>query len=82
MGEILLFNKFFSNCQYVSQLVCADGDFLAIFWVLHFQPAARSTFQTCILNSHYGRTMCRSVVDIQSATAEIRRGKRKKKERR
>jgi len=26
--------------------------------------------------------MCRSIVDIQSATAEIRRGKRKKKERR
>jgi len=26
--------------------------FLAIFWVLHFQRAACSTFQTCILNSH------------------------------
>ena len=31
---------------------CPDGDFLAIFWVLHFQRAASSTFQTCILNSH------------------------------
>ena len=31
---------------------CPDGDFLAIFWVLHFQRAARSTFQTCILNLH------------------------------
>jgi len=29
-----------------------DGDQMAIFWVLHFQRAARSTFQTCILNSH------------------------------
>jgi len=31
---------------------CADGEFLAIFCVLHFQPAGCSTFQTCILNSH------------------------------
>jgi len=30
---------------------CQDGEFLAIFWVLHFQRAACSTFQTCILNS-------------------------------
>jgi len=29
-----------------------DGEFLVIFWVLHFQRAACSTFQTCILNSH------------------------------
>jgi len=31
---------------------CADGDFLEIFCVLHFQRAMCSTFQTCILNSH------------------------------
>ena len=31
---------------------CADGEFLASFWFLHFQQAACSTFQTCILNSH------------------------------
>ena len=31
---------------------CADGDFLHHFCVLYFQPAACSTFQTCILNSH------------------------------
>ena len=31
---------------------CSDGHFLAIFSVLHFQRAACSTFQTCILNSH------------------------------
>jgi len=53
------------------------GDFL--------RPAfsASTTFQTCILNSHYGHTMCESMADIQSPTAEIRRGKkerRKKKE--
>jgi len=29
---------------------CADGEFLAIFCVLHFQRATCSTFQTCILN--------------------------------
>jgi len=49
---------------------------LAIFWVLHFQQAARTTFQTCILNSHKGHTMCGSMVHIQFATAEIRRGKK------
>ena len=29
-----------------------DDDFLAIFCVLYFQRAARSTLQTCILNLH------------------------------
>jgi len=57
---------------------CRDGDFVPHFSVLHFQRAACSTFQTCILNSHYGHTMCASMVDIQSPTAEIRRGKKKK----
>ena len=57
---------------------CPDGDFLAIFCVLYLQRAVRSTFQTCILNLHYSHTMCGSMVDIQSATAEIRRGKKKK----
>jgi len=31
---------------------CTEGDFLAIFYVLYFQRAACSTFQTCIRNSH------------------------------
>jgi len=51
--------------------------FLAIFCVLYFQRAACSTFQTCILNLHYGHMMCGSMVDIHSATAENRRGKKK-----
>ena len=59
-GEILLFNKFFSACRYVTQLRrysptkrwCPDGDFWRLFWVLHLQRAVCSTFQTCILNSH------------------------------
>jgi len=28
---------------------------------------------------HYGHTMCGSMVDIQSATAEIRQGKKRKR---
>jgi len=55
--EILLLNKFFSDCQ-IRALVakiwpdkvvrwCPDGDFLPPV----FQRAACSTFQTCILNS-------------------------------
>ena len=50
---------------------------MAIFCVLYFKRAACSTFQTCILNSHQGHIMRRSMVDIQSATAEIRRGIKK-----
>ena len=45
------------------------------FCVLCCQRAACSRFQTCILNSHKGHTMCGSMADIQSAAAEIRRGK-------
>jgi len=52
---------------------------MAIFCVLYIQRAVYSTFQTCILNSHEGHTMCGSMVDIQSPTAEIRRGKEKRK---
>jgi len=33
-------------------------------------------FASCILNLHYGHTVCGSMVDIQSPTAEIRRGKK------
>jgi len=58
---------------------CQDGDFLTTFCVLYLQRAPCSTFQTCILNSHLGHTMCASMVDIHSMTAEIRRGKKKKK---
>jgi len=71
----------FSDCWYIPQLrrysptnLC-DGAKMAIFCVLYFQRAACSTFHTCILNSHWGHTMCGSMVDIQSPTAEIRRGK-------
>jgi len=56
---------------------------MATFWrffcMLYFERAARSTFQTCILNIHWGHTMCGSMVNIQSPTAEIRRGKKKER---
>ena len=60
--EILLLDKFFSDCRYMPYLrrysptkLC-DGAQMAIFGdffcVLYLQRAASSTFQTCILNSH------------------------------
>jgi len=83
----LLFNKNFPivdtcfSCEDIAGQSCAMvrrwrlfGDCLG-----PFQQAAWSTFQTCILNSHQGHTMCRSMVDIQSVTAEIRWGKKKER---
>ena len=58
MEEISAFNMFLSDCRYMPQLrrysptrLC-DGAKMAIFFVLYFQRAACSTFQTCVLNSH------------------------------
>ena len=77
--------SFFSDCRYMPQLrrygptkLC-DGAKMAIFCVLYFQRAVCDTFQTCILNLHQGHTMCQSMVNIQSPTAEIRRGKKRRK---
>jgi len=60
--EILLLNKFFSDCRYMPQLrrysptkLCDGAQmviFLHHFCVLYFQRAACSIFLTCILNSH------------------------------
>jgi len=60
--EILLLNKFFlpivNTClssEDIARQICAmvpSGDFWRLFWVLHLQRAACSTFQICILNSH------------------------------
>jgi len=62
LEEILMLNKFFSDCRYVpwlrtySPTKLCDGAQMAIFGdffcVLYLQQAACSTFQTCILNSH------------------------------
>jgi len=88
LESILLLNKFFpivdmclSWKDIARKIVrwCADGDFLRHFGVLYFERAACSTFQTCIINSHEGHTTCRSMVDIRSATAEIRRGKKEER---
>jgi len=63
---------------------CPDSEFLVIFCVLHFQRAACITFQSQLdphskfaVGPQCHHTMCRSMVDIQSATAEIRRWKKK-----
>jgi len=83
VDEILLLNNFFSDCRYMPYLrrysptKLLDGPEMATFCVLYFQRAARSTFQTCILNLHEGHTMCGSMVHIQSPTAEIRKEKKK-----
>ena len=87
--EVLLLNEFFPivdtclSCEDIARQSwvvrwCRDGDFWRLFCVLYLQRAACSAFQTCILNSHEGHTMCQSMVNIQSPTAEIRRGKKKK----
>ena len=61
-GDILLFNKFFSDCRYMTYLrrysptkMC-DGAQMANFWRFFrsciFQRAACSTFHTCIYRLH------------------------------
>jgi len=88
LEKILLLNKFFPivdmclSCEDIARQNCVmvpRWRLFGNFWVLHFQRAARSTFQTCIVNSDEGHTMCRSMADIQSAAAEIRRDKKDRK---
>ena len=82
-----MFNKFFSivdiclSCEDTARQICAMVPKWRILRPV-FSGVACSTFQTCILNSHYAHTMCGSMVDIQSPTAEIRRGKEKEERRR
>jgi len=82
--DILLLDKFFPivdtclSCKDIAQRSCVMVPIWRIFGscisselhAAHFRPA---------LNLHYSHTMCGSMVDIQSATAEIRRGKKKNK---
>jgi len=51
---LLVFNVCFSCKDIARQRVrrCPEGEVLAIFWVLHFQRAACSRFQACVLNLH------------------------------
>jgi len=67
------------SCEDIARQSCATVPRWRIFWVLYSQRAVCSIFETCILNSHEGHTMCGSMVDIQSVMAEIRRGQKKKK---
>jgi len=85
VDEVLLFNSFFPivdtclSCEDIARQICAmviRWRFLASFLRHVFQRAACSTFHTCILNSHEGHIMCGSMAEIQSGTAENRRGKR------
>ena len=83
--QILLLSKFFSDCRYVPSLrrysstkLC-DGAQMAIFWRVFasciFQREACSTFQACILNLHYGHTMCGTMADVR----RLRLGEEKRK---
>ena len=70
------------SCEDIARQSCAmvpRWRFFGDFWVLHFQRTTCSTFQTCIKirTRAEGHTMC--MVDIQSPTAEIRRGKKERK---
>jgi len=75
----------FTDCRYVPQLQrhsptkLYDGAEMAIFG--EFLRPVFSAFQTFILNSHQGHTICGSTADIQSATAEIRRKKERRRSR-
>ena len=88
--DISLLNKFFPivdmclSCEDIVRQSCATVPrwrFLATFCVLHFlhfQRAACSRFQTCILNSHLG-TPCVEVWQT-SNLRRLRLGEERKKE--
>ena len=80
MEETLIFNKLLFQLS-IHALVAklCDNAQMANFCVLYFQRAACSTFQTCILSSHKGHIMCENMVDMQSATAQNRRGKKEER---
>ena len=83
-----MFNKFFSDCRYVPQLrrysptkLC-DGAQMAIFW--QFLGPVFSASRVQHVSYPHPKFALRphhvwSMADIQSATAEIRRGKKKER---
>ena len=82
-----MFNKFLFRLSILALVAkiwpnkLCDGDFLAIFLRPAFPASLCTTFRPSKFENR--ATTCvgpRSMVDIQSATAEIRRGKKKKKE--
>ena len=74
--ELLLLNKFFPivniclSREDIARQSCVMVPRWRYFACCIFSEAC-STFQTCILISHEGHTMCGSIVDIQSLTTEI-----------
>jgi len=75
----LLLNVFFPIVDMC--LICEDIARQSCAMVPRWRFLATcSRFQTCILKSHQGHTMCGSMADIQSPTADIRRGKKEELE--
>ena len=82
MEEVSLFNKFFFRLSMHASAAkiqldkvvrwCQNGDFLRpVFSASHVQHISDMHSKFAL-----GHTMCGSMVDIQSPTAEIRRGKK------
>jgi len=67
------------SCEDIARQSCQMVPRWRYFCVLYFQRVVCSTFHTCMLNSHWGHTMCVSIVDSQSAMTEIRWGRKGKK---
>jgi len=61
---------------------CTDGDFLATFLRPVFSASHVQQVSDLHLKFAQGHTMCGSMVDIQSAAAESRRGKKIEERRR
>jgi len=89
--EILLLNKFFPivdtclGCEDIARQSCAmvpRWQFLATFLGPAFSairmPHISDLHSKFALRPHHVYTMCGSMVDIQCAAAEIRRGKKRK----
>ena len=67
------------SCEDIARQSCAMVQrwrFLATFLRPVFSASRVHHISDRILNLHQGHTMCGSMVDIQSPTAEIRRGKK------
>ena len=72
VGEVLLFNNFF---PIVDTCLRIFGDFLRpVFSASHMQHVSDLHLKFALRH-----TMCGSMADIQSVTAEIRRGKKDRK---
>ena len=84
----MLFNNLFSDCQRVPCLrrygptKLRDGAEMAIFLRPVYRPSGVQHVSELHSKFALSHTMCGSMVDIQSATAAISRGKKIEKERR